>query len=121
MYQFVPLVTSKIHLVCRLDVLLLRPGEPGRLVQHGGDLDNRIKTLFDALRVPKAGELPSGDAGPQQGERPHFYCLLEDDARITSFNVESDRLLDPAGPDEVVLVVRVETKPTQPTWKTLGI
>jgi hypothetical protein len=35
---------------CSLDVLLLRPGEP-RLVMNTGDLDAKVKTVFDALRA----------------------------------------------------------------------
>jgi hypothetical protein len=50
-YDFVPLVSSELRLVCTLDILLLRREEPGGVIQGGGDLDNRLKTLFDALCV----------------------------------------------------------------------
>jgi hypothetical protein len=35
-----------------LDVLLLAANLPGALIRRGGDIDNRLKTLFDALSVP---------------------------------------------------------------------
>jgi len=57
---FIPIVYEALFLVANLDILFLRPEEPGKIVTQGGDLDNRIKTLFDALRVPKPGELPPG-------------------------------------------------------------
>jgi len=47
-YKFVPLVCKCFRLQCSFDILLLtgtRPGPPT------GDLDNRVKTLVDALRA----------------------------------------------------------------------
>jgi hypothetical protein len=37
---------------CSIDILFLHRDAPGRIVRSGGDIDNRIKVLFDALRVP---------------------------------------------------------------------
>jgi len=80
-------------LVCRLDILFLRRSPPGEIVKHGGDLDNRLKTLFDALRVPDS----IGDNWqPEGSETPLFFCLLKDDALITEVNVSTDMLLEPA-------------------------
>jgi hypothetical protein len=55
-FNFVPLVTHDIELFCGLEILFLRPDKPGGVV-WAGDIDNRIKTLIDALRIPVAGEL----------------------------------------------------------------
>jgi hypothetical protein len=49
--HFAPLVTDKLHLICDLKVTMLRPGEPGGVISVG-DIDNRLKTLFDALSIP---------------------------------------------------------------------
>jgi hypothetical protein len=54
-YNFVPLVTEQIRLFCGISVLFLRPSMPGD-VMLSGDLDNRLKTLFDALRMPSCKE-----------------------------------------------------------------
>jgi hypothetical protein len=78
-FQFVPLVNKKFDLICSLDILFLRRSKPGELIEHGGDLDNRIKTLFDALKVPPNYDGISGS--PDADEAP-FFCLLEDDALI---------------------------------------
>jgi hypothetical protein len=48
-YRWVPLV--KEGMLCDIHVLFLRSDAPGTLVQSG-DIDNRIKTLLDALRMP---------------------------------------------------------------------
>src|SRR5262249_5853521 len=45
-FTFVPLVTEEMDVVAELSVALLRPEPPGSLITQGGDLDNRIKTLF---------------------------------------------------------------------------
>jgi hypothetical protein len=59
---------------CALNILFLRRDAPGKVVSGDGDLDNRLKTLFDALRVPNTADgLPSP---PEDGFNPVF-CLLE--------------------------------------------
>jgi hypothetical protein len=63
-------VCSQLRLVARLSIVMLRPEPPGSIITAGGDIDNRLKTLFDALRMPKViSEIPNGDA-PQIGETP---------------------------------------------------
>jgi hypothetical protein len=84
-FTFVPLVTPRLNLVCHLDILFLRPGPPGSLVQQGGDIDNRLKTLFDSLQLPDANQVT--DDTPGDGETP-FFCLLEDDGLITRVSVD---------------------------------
>jgi hypothetical protein len=108
--NFVPLVRNSMALVCHLDILFLRKEEPGKLVQKGGDLDNRIKTLFDGLRMPKRDELRFAS---DPIESP-FHCLLEDDALITGFRVTTGHLLTrPNGNiKEVRLVIDVTVKVT---------
>src|SRR5579872_7381145 len=46
---FAALVGPQTDLLAELDILFLRPAPPGALIGHGGDLDNRVKTLIDAL------------------------------------------------------------------------
>lgn len=112
-FCFVPLVSPALHLVCGLDIFMLRPEPPGSIVTQGGDIDNRLKTLLDALRCPHdEGELPKGSS-PGPGEQP-FFCLLEDDALITSISVRTDRLLVPsASAASVHLDIQVTTELTR--------
>jgi len=91
-YTCLPIVRSDLHLVCYLEILFLRPGQPGALISEGGELDNRIKTLFDALRMP-IDDNEVRDYAPELYEMP-FLCLLENDSLITGFRVDSDRLLE---------------------------
>jgi len=110
--EFVPLVTEKWELVCELDITLLRPGKAGKVVSNAGDLDNRIKTLIDALRVPKDGNemlLSPGETHPAR-----IYCLLEDDKLVTSIRLATDQLLvaQTGEPSEACLLIRVRIKTT---------
>src|ERR1035437_3593923 len=109
-FQFMPLVTKQHAVFCHLDILFLRSGAPGSVVA-GGDLDNRLKTLFDALRVPHSeNELPP-NATPSDDEKP-LRCLLEDDSLITGHSVTTDRLLLPSGMEHHVrLIIQVQIEP----------
>jgi hypothetical protein len=107
--SFWPLVRDSLALQCGLKVTFLRKEEPGRLYQ-GGDLDNRLKTLFDALSVPNQDQIVNDSALDDP-----IYCLLEDDRLIASLAVDTHRLL--AQPDaskhEVHLVIEVDVRVTQ--------
>ena len=111
-FNFIPLVTFDMNLICGLDILFLRDGPPGQVLQSG-DIDNRLKTLFDAMRIPLANERYC-DKQPEADTTP-FFCLLEDDKLITKVSVETDQLLQPVNkkPDvnDVRLVITVSLRP----------
>lgn len=118
-FRFAPLVTEQLRMIAHLHVTFLRPEEPGALITQGGDIDNRIKTLFDALRMPSPNEIPKDDV-PGDDENP-FHCLLEDDNLITSIHVQTERLLDTrVGTNDVLLLIRVTTRLTERTWVNTG-
>jgi len=92
-FRFVPLV-RKEFISCALNILLMRRDEPHQLFTGAGDIDSRVKTLLDGLRLPnQCSEV--ADCAPTSDEDP-FFCLLEDDRSITSFSVTGDTLLTPA-------------------------
>src|SRR5262249_13946513 len=71
-FTFSPLVREKLFTTCHLDILLLRRAKPGSIVFPGGDVDNRIKVLLDALRVPdQPSQLPVNDV-PRENKNPFF-------------------------------------------------
>jgi hypothetical protein len=96
-YRCVPLVRRELSLICSLEILFLRPDPPGEILASG-DIDNRLKTLFDALRLPKGEQELIGYDKAAADEIPFFFCLLEDDSLITHVSVETDALLQPTGP-----------------------
>ncbi len=114
-FTFVPLVTQRLYLFSELDVLFLRPGPRGSIIQSGGDIDNRLKTLLDSLRVPKSNqELPPND-NPLNDESP-FFCLLEDDALVTSVSVSADQYLEVSNQEEALVVIKVRIKKSRDIW-----
>jgi hypothetical protein len=133
-YRFVPLVTEELEIICALEILILRPDKPGSLIQSG-DIDGRLKTIFDALRKPSNKEELAGNT-PEPDEKP-FYCLLEDDKLITHISIRTDVLLEPVcakkdvasqiGPypkrqishDDVRLLLSVTLRPTKLGWGNL--
>jgi hypothetical protein len=110
-YRFLPLVSDWFAVSCALDILFLRRDGPGSLIKSGGDIDNRVKVLFDGLRMPQTCDEVCGEA-PGENEDP-FYCLLEDDKLISQVKVETNWLLAPQGSNESIhdvhLVVKVKT------------
>jgi len=91
-YRFVPLVTRDMWLSCSVEVLFLRPGWPGD-IWHGGDIDNRLKIVFDALRLPSDANELGKHTTPVDDEDP-FFCLLEDDSLVSHVSFETDVLLE---------------------------
>lgn len=120
-FDFAPLVCVKHHLVAELNITMLRPEPPGAIITQAGDIDNRLKTLFDALKMPKEPTaLPNGEQ-PNDGETP-FFCLLEDDNLITKVAVTTDRLLyGDVSKSEVELMVHVTTKTIRATIANIGL
>jgi hypothetical protein len=120
-YRFLPLITRESGMACKVEVLLLRHGAPGSVVSSG-DIDNRIKTLFDALRKPRNGQEVASAPTPSADEDP-FYVLLEDDSLITHAVMESDTLLEPVKGDQMDarVVITVTTETYRTTWGNLGM
>ncbi len=111
-----PIVTENNGLICKLDILLLRKGQPGKTLY---DIDNRLKTVFDALRMAQnAQELGDKTDGGKQTPGPDenpFYVLLKDDSLITHVAVTSDMLLEPVKDvkleESARLVINVSVRP----------
>lgn len=120
-FDFLPLVSQEVGVICKIDILMLRHGDPGKVIY---DIDNRVKNIFDALRkpnnprelwinMPKPGFAPM--VPEMDGSEDPFFVLLEDDKLITHTSVTSDMLLETvAGEDDdaaVRLVINVTLVP----------
>jgi hypothetical protein len=104
--KFVPLVSRAGGFTCAIDILFMRLDNPGSVVKHGGDLDNRIKVLLDGLRMPDNESELAGI--PFDTDEQPFFSLLEDDKLITSLKITTDMLLEPGDkPNDVFLVLHV--------------
>jgi hypothetical protein len=108
-HLFAATVTARLRVEARLRIDFLRPEAPGKLLQSG-DIDNRIKTLFDGLSVPQQPNMLPKNFNPSPDEVP-FHCLLDDDGLVTGFEVQTYRWLAGAARprDEVLLIIHVST------------
>ena len=112
-FDFAPLVIEELYTVAELDVVLLRPEKPGGVIRSG-DIDNRLKTLFDALSCPQQPNQVPDSWNPTTDEQPVF-CLLADDKLVTSVSVRAEQLLEPTEDEhEVDMTITVRTRVTEP-------
>jgi len=113
------LISEYLATVVDLNLIILVPNEVGQIISSGGDIDNRIKTLFDALRIPAAdSEIPGSDNFDySQGG---MYCLLQDDKLINRVSIRSYRDHSSADESAARCLIEVETKITRALWGNLN-
>ncbi len=117
--RFYFLISKELYTVVNLDITLLLPHPVGSIVHSGGDIDNRIKTLFDALRIPQ--NLSEAPSHIDTVDTEHsMFCLLEDDKLINRISIKSYEDYAPDAKDIVKCFIQVETKVTQASWEGLN-
>jgi hypothetical protein len=107
-FRFMPVISSSVWtVVCGLSIQIESRDITDGILTPDGDLDNRIKTLLDALRVPgnENEVLPSDD--PKQR---NCFCLLEDDSMVTELSVRTITSLEELPKNHVKLTIDVEVK-----------
>lgn len=104
--DYIPLVRESLALRCALKILFMRKEPPGRLLNRG-DIDNRLKTLFDALSIPHSDQ----EARCPAAFNP-TYTLLENDRDIVAIDVDTRQLLSRPGAhsNEVRLIIDVDIR-----------
>lgn len=121
-YDFVPLVHRQHYLHAQIDIIWLRNERAGDIV-IGGDLDNRLKVLFDALRMPHKPDEVGRVPPDEEGER--ILCQLDDDSLITKLSVSTHQMLEPRQPDEresdVDLLIHVHVMASRGTWGNVSL
>jgi hypothetical protein len=86
--KFFSIARVKFKLKCELRIELHVNHAVASVITNGADLDNRLKTLFDALRAPHNQQEIKGYM-PDDIE--NFCCLLEDDVIISALQIETFR------------------------------
>lgn len=109
-HEFYALARAAFKVKCELEIEMHVNHPIATIVTNGGDLDNRLKTLFDALRVPHGSQEFRGHAP----NLDPYCCLLEDDVLVSALRVETFR--NPAAPptaglDYVRLNIKVRIDP----------
>ncbi|HWD40069.1 MAG TPA: hypothetical protein VG944_14565 [Fimbriimonas sp.] len=123
-FRFLPAVSSDLDLMCYLKITMLRHDPPGSLFKNSGDIDNRLETLIDTLRVPDKQQLDKGGSRgfmePERDETP-FYSLLEDDRLVSGIEIRTEQWLEPPSQErdisDVQITVEAIIRPTKVTDK----
>jgi hypothetical protein len=99
--KFTSLANKVFGLHARIDVTMLSIDNAGIFSAAQGDIDNRLKTLFDALSIP-----PESQASSVKSPLPDLtVCLVEDDRLIRDVRVRVGELLLPVEDKSTVLVI----------------
>lgn len=122
-HRYCPLVSEQTYFGCSLEILFLRRDGPRGEdliggVTYGGDLDDRIKVLLDALRKPmQPQEVPDE---PQTSEENPCFVLLQDDRYIDHLSVTAGKLLAPlargGNETDVLVVIHVQARLVDLDW-----
>jgi hypothetical protein len=117
--RFYFLISDYLKMVVDLSILFLFPNEVGSIISHGGDIDNRLKTLFDALRVPgDQNEVPKSD--PFDYSDKGLFCLLEDDKLIGGLSIRTYQDHNPVDARTTRCLIEVKTRVISATWGNLS-
>lgn len=114
------LVSNRAKLKCSLEIGVLLNEDLPSVIRQSGDLDNRVKSIIDSLRLPgKYQEIQK--YGPSAEEQP-FICLMEDDALVSGLNLTAGRLLKPNTPAQWAKVsVHVKVKIAEKTFENSAL
>lgn len=117
-YEFFPLVPFSSQCSASLKIRILDRQQRGYLIGSGGDIDNRLKTVLDALRIPNVGVDMNGVV---PGNQEFVYTLLEDDRQVSSLSVEISRWMVDGPSNEVFVIIDIETQEEQTTYQSIDV
>ena len=115
-YNVVPLV-NQIHMCnCHLAIRMHCPRDEGSILLKGGDIDNRLKVILDALSMPQdESQIPSREEDEPPESSSILFCLLEGDELVTKLSVTRIPLLDDrGGSNHVEIDIDVHIDPVYP-------
>jgi hypothetical protein len=118
--EYVPLISDRLSIQAELEITLLSAARPGGLLNHTGDIDNRLKTLLDALSVPtnQQAEAQLTFAPPDK----RVFCLLDDDRLVVRLDISNDRLLSlEPGSRDAMAIIRVRPVAVKGTLANLSL
>lgn len=114
---FVPFLGRDLGVGADLEITLLSGHPRQKRVLSAGDLDNRVKRLVDALRVPH-GDSEMAEALPPGGR---WYCLLQDDDVVTAVSAKLGTYLASDDPSESFAFIRVRPTGLRVSTSNLGM
>lgn len=120
-YRFIPLICGPLEVECAVEIRILRPTQRRG---NAADVDNQIKILLDALKVPNERSELGKYQEPEDDESP-FFVLAHDDKLITKITSVQDELLFPVSgnieiePTSILAMIDVYIRPQMPNDKNI--
>jgi hypothetical protein len=112
---FVPFYGRDVGIGVKLEITLLTGMPSQKRVLEAGDLDNRIKRLIDALRVPKGHGEMSANLVPDS----RWYCLIEDDNVVTEIKANLGTYLASDDASEAFAFIKIRPSALRVTTSNL--
>lgn len=100
---YLPIASDRIGARVRLSILLLSGVHPRNPAYHAGDIDNRFKSLIDALSVPCQASLI-----PRKAPQRDTICLMSDDSLIDELKVRTAPFLAQDNPSKSLAIVEAK-------------
>ncbi|CAN5289643.1 hypothetical protein BH10PSE9_BH10PSE9_03330 [soil metagenome] len=114
---YLPIVSEKIEARANLTVTLMSGLDARRPAFTNGDVDNRVKSLIDALAAPIQ---PSRI--PRTAPSRDTICLLSDDSLVAELTVRTAALLSENDPTITLAIIEADIVPGRGVLlKTLGM
>lgn len=113
------LVNKGLGLACQINVIFYEATGTISVANDIGDVDNKAKTLIDALKLPSNDEV---DKLSDELMQSTVHCLLMDDAFLWGVDLKRRRLLHPELRKEKTLTqIDVQVMPTSVTIANIGL
>ncbi|MDR3126381.1 MAG: hypothetical protein LBT92_01990 [Rickettsiales bacterium] len=111
--RFFPLIAPELDLLAELDIQILHPE---LLETPHADIDNRMKTLLDALKRPQS---PHEVTDRNKGEI--IYTLLDDDRLVTKMTINTSHLLTFQNEADLLVIITVNIRASRGTMDNLAV
>ncbi len=118
--DFCPLITQDLDLLAELDIQIMHPE---LLETPRADIDNRMKTLLDALKRPQS----SHEIAENMNKDEVCYTLLDDDHLVTKMTINTSHLLYKEETSnknhdyELLIIITVNIKASKGTPDNLAV
>lgn len=118
--KFFPIIRPELNLLAELDIQILHPE---LLETPRADIDNRMKTLLDALKRPQS----SHELAEHMDKSEVIYTLLDDDHLVTKMTINTSHLLykeqnpSPNRDYELLIIITVNIKASKGTSDNLAV
>ena len=115
--RFAPLYGKHVKVQIMLDLVLLTGTPERKSALSSGDLDNRLKRIIDALRMPsQADEVYEDPISPDT-----CYCLMDDDSGVSSVSAKLGPFLGSNDPEESFVFIKARGTPEAVTLENLAL